>query len=237
MGVPEDPGVNAASCQARGADAALDASSSNLWLNLMGCSIAAHNYTEMSSAARFGRWSPRPVHTSRCISHGCPLIYLPDRCSWPGWRCCTMGRLCRQGQAALADALPSRPASAARSRAAAAAPAAGHWGCASTHMCPTQLLRDLAQPQHDRAGWEPGAVAPSRSRAGADPPVPPRCTPALVPAGGSLLPKPSQALQHCSIGQHTGRCPSPRPGQPHRCPSCEHRSPHLPEPIPGPAAL
>lgn len=67
-----------------GRQAALAASSSNLWLNLMGCSVGANNYTEMSSAACFARCPPaRLVPGFHCAGHGCPLIYLPGGCSRP----------------------------------------------------------------------------------------------------------------------------------------------------------
>lgn len=42
---------------------------------------------------------------------------------------------------------------------------------------PGKLLWDLTQPQ------EPGAAAPSQAGLEQTPPVPARCTPALVPAG------------------------------------------------------
>lgn len=39
-----------------------------------------------------------------------------------------------------------------------------------------------------------------------------------------LVPEPGQALQHCGVRQRAGRRPSPRLGEPCRCPSCEHRA-------------
>lgn len=91
-----------------GRQAALDASSSNLWLNLMGCSVGANNYTEMSSAARFARCPPPacarlPLRWSR-------LSFLPPRRLQPApAEVLHHG----QGQAARRVSLPSRPASAA----------------------------------------------------------------------------------------------------------------------------
>lgn len=46
-------------------------------MSLVGCSTGAHASNEVPSATRFGSWP-------HCISHCCPLIYIPGHQSQPG---------------------------------------------------------------------------------------------------------------------------------------------------------
>lgn len=137
----------------------------------MGCSIGAHNYTEMSSAACFASCPP-PAHTSWCISHGCPLLYLPDSCSRP-WQ----GAAPRAGCAGRDRQLPAPPPCCSCTKQSST-----HSTCrqALGTQLHGQILPGVTEPQPVHAGWEPGAAAPSPSRAGAEPPAPP-ASPALTP--------------------------------------------------------
>lgn len=207
------PGLMLPPARHQGPDAALDTSSSNLWLNVMGCSIGPHDYTEMSSAARFAGCPPRPVHASRHISHGCPLIYLPGGCSRPRRRCCTAGWLCRQ---------PPLPCPSCTKQSSRGSPRSGHWGGASRCAC---RCTHKVQLRHQHSTTRAGSCHTFSKQGWRRGPRVSLVHPSTSPA---VVPERSQALQHCGVRQRTGRHPSSTPaGQPWRCPSCKHcTAPH-----------